>query len=119
MISGSYGAPESFVPSTILDTENLINEIGAASGISANFSSGDNGDFTDYGIPATVSTPADTPWGTSVGGVTVSLNADNSIAWQAGWGNNQILIAEEGFVADPVTYESFGFIGGAGGGPSG
>ena len=63
--------------------------------------------------------PADSPWATGVGGVTAALNADNSIAWQAGWGNNEILIAEEGFVADPPTYDSFGFIGGSGGGPSG
>jgi subtilase family serine protease len=53
-----------------------------------------------------------------VGGITLALNADNSIAWQAGWGNNQTLISEEGFVADPVSEDAFGFVGGAGGGPS-
>ena len=118
VISGSYGSPESFTPPTIVATENLINEIGAGAGISTNYASGDEGDFTIEGIPATVSAPADSPWATGVGGVTAALNADNTIAWQAGWGNNQSLIAEEGFVADPPTYESFGFIGGSGGGPS-
>jgi subtilase family serine protease len=116
VISGSYGSLESFTPTTILDTENLINEIAAVSGISANFSSGDQGDFTFFGIPPTVSAPADSPYATAVGGVTLALQADNSIAWQAGWGNNETLLAEEGFVFDPPGF--FGFIGGSGGGPS-
>jgi subtilase family serine protease len=116
VISGSYGSVESFTATNILETENLISEIAAISGISTNFSSGDDGDYTFFGIPATVNAPADSPWATAVGGVSLSLNSDNSIAWQAGWGNNQVLLAEEGYVADPPL--SFGFIGGAGGGPS-
>jgi subtilase family serine protease len=116
VLSGSYGSPESFTPTSILDTENLNNEIAAVSGISANFSSGDQGDFTFFGIPPTVSAPADSPFATAVGGVTLALKADNSIAWQAGWGNNETLLAEEGMVFDPPL--AFGFIGGAGGGPS-
>ena len=116
VLSGSYGSVESFTPASVLATENLINQIAAIAGISANFSSGDAGDFTYYGIPATVSAPADSPWATAVGGVTLALNSDNSIKWQAGWGNNQTLLAETGFVADPPL--AFGFIGGAGGGPS-
>ena len=118
VISGSYGSPESFTPQTILDTENLISEIGAISGVSTNFSSGDSGDFSFDFIPQTVSAPADSPWATAVGGVTLALNADNSIAWQAGWGNNETLLAETAFVADPPSSEAFGFIGGSGGGPS-
>lgn len=116
VLSGSYGSIESFTPASELATENLINEIGAVSGVSTNFSSGDNGDFTNFGIPATVSAPADSPWATAVGGVTLALNSDNSIAWQAGWGNNETLLAETGIVYDPPL--AFGFIGGAGGGPS-
>ena len=116
VISGSYGSPESFTPTTVLETENLISEIAAISGISTNFSSGDVGDFTLFGIPPTVSAPADSPWATAVGGVSLALNSDNSIAWQSGWGNNEVLLAEEGTVFDPPL--SFGFIGGAGGGPS-
>jgi subtilase family serine protease len=116
VLSGSYGSPEAFTPTSILDTENLNNQIAAVMGISANFSSGDQGDFTFFGIPPTVSAPADSPYATAVGGVTLALNADNSIAWQAGWGNNETLLAEEGTVFDPPLF--FGFIGGAGGGPS-
>jgi subtilase family serine protease len=116
VLSGSYGSVESFTPASVLANENLINEIAAVLGISANFSSGDNGDFSNFGIPATVSAPADSPWATAVGGVTLALNPDNSIAWQAGWGNNQTLLAETGSVFDPPI--TFSFVGGAGGGPS-
>jgi subtilase family serine protease len=83
-------------------------------GISANFSSGDDGDWTVAGIPATVSSPADSPYATAVGGITLALNTDDSIAWQAGWGNNETLLAATGVVEDPP--QTFSFIGGAGGG---
>ena len=118
VLSGSYGAEEMFVPATELENGNLLSELGAVMGISTNFSTGDNGDFTFgiTGIPASVSYPADSPFATAVGGVTLALNSDNSIAWQAGWGNNQTLLAETGAVFDPPL--AFGFNGGAGGGPS-
>ena len=116
VISGSYGSIEAFTPTSVLETENLISETAAIAGISTNFSSGDSGDYTFDGIPATVNAPADSPWATAVGGVTLALNSDNSIAWQAGWGNNEVLLTEEGTVFDPPL--SFGFIGGSGGGPS-
>jgi subtilase family serine protease len=118
VISGSYGSPESETSQSVLDTESFISEVAATTGISANFSSADDGDFSDFFIPPTVSAPADSPYATGVGGVSLALNSDNSIAWQAGWGTNQTLLAEEGFVADPPQEEAFGFIGGSGGGPS-
>lgn len=116
VISGSYGSPEAFTAQSELDTENLISETAAITGISTNFSSGDDGDYTAFGIPATVIAPADSPWATAVGGVSVALNSDNSIAWQAGWGNNESLLAEEGEIFDPPL--AFGFYAGAGGGVS-
>jgi subtilase family serine protease len=116
VISGSYGSMESLTPSSALATGSLISEIAAAEGISTNFATGDNGDFTMEGIPATVSAPADSPWATAVGGVTVALNSSNVIQWQAGWGNNLILMAQSGDIFVPPF--SLGFAGGAGGGPS-
>jgi len=117
VLSGSFGAPEAFVAATELETENLITEIGAATGISFNYSSGDSGNFelSDNVFLPTVSTPADSPWATAVGGVTLALNSDNSIAWQAGWGNNVNVLAARGTVADPPIGE---FFAGSGGGPS-
>jgi subtilase family serine protease len=118
VLSGSYGAEEIYVPSSELDNGNLLSELGAIVGISTDFSTGDDGDFTFGidGIPPSISYPADSPYATGVGGVTVALNSDNSIAWQAGWGNNETLLAETGEVFDPPL--AFGFDGGSGGGPS-
>ncbi len=117
VISGSYGAEEIYVPASELDNGNLINQVGAIMGISTNFSSGDDGDFTfGFGLPPSVSYPADSPYATAVGGISLALNADNSIAWQAGWGTDEILLAEAGEVFDPPL--NFGFDFGSGGGPS-
>jgi subtilase family serine protease len=125
-VSGSYGSPESETPATYLETENLISEIAAISGISTNFSSGDSGDYYDtlfddsaypaQALPPTVNAPADAPWATGVGGVTLALNASGSIAWQAGWGNNITKLTYGTLVYYPPAYS--GFYAGSGGGPS-
>lgn len=115
VLSGSYTSTELYTATTELDTENLISEIGAAAGISFNFASGDYGDYGLQTLRTTVSAPADSPWSTAVGGISLSLNSDNSIAWQSGWGNNQTLLAEEGEVIDPPQGI---FYAGSGGGVS-
>jgi subtilase family serine protease len=117
VFSGSYGADEYFVSSALLETMDLINELGAISGISTNFSSGDSGDYSFGGFyPPSVSAPADSPNATAVGGVSLALNSDNSIAWQTGWGTNETLI-DSGVTQDPPFLFDFYF--GAGGGASG
>jgi subtilase family serine protease len=114
VISGSIGFPEIFLPGSLIQTQGLISEIAAVAGISANFASGDDGDYSIVEAP-TVSSPASSPFSTAVGGVSLALNADNSIKWQAGWGNSASEIAQQGTIFDPP---SAGFNGGAGGGPS-
>jgi subtilase family serine protease len=119
VISGSYGSEELYTPDTILVTEDLINEVAALFGESANFSSGDGGDDTDdfpEFIPASVNAPADSPWATAVGGVSLALNSNNTIKWQSGWGTNQNPLIEQGTIFDPPT-DGY-FWGGSGGGPS-
>jgi subtilase family serine protease len=115
VLSGSYDSTELYTAATELETESLISEIGAAAGISYNFASGDEGNNQLQDIRPNVNAPADSPWSTAVGGVTLSLNSDNSIAWQSGWGNNENLLAEEGVVSDPPRGI---FYAGAGGGKS-
>src|ERR1700728_654401 len=121
VISGSYGAPESLVPPVILEQTSLISELAAVSGISANYATGDYGDDTVYGVPPTISTPADSPYSTGIGGVSLATNSDNTLAWQSGWGTNITGIvappADGGYVADPPL--NFGFDFGSGGGASG
>lgn len=120
VISGSIGFPERLLPSTLIQTQGLISEIAAVSGISANFASGDNGDYSSMELVAEhgqfVTSPASSPFSTAVGGISLALNADNSIRWQSGWGNNISQIAQQGTIFDPPVIG--GFNGGAGGGAS-
>jgi subtilase family serine protease len=128
VISFSYGVPEVTLAPADLDQTNLLAELAAASGISANVSSGDGGDTgevqrpgsgtrndTESGIPAMVSYPASAQYATAVGGISLALNSSNAIKWQAGWGNNINLLDNSGLVSDPPL----GFFnGGSGGGSS-
>ena len=121
VISGSFGAEEYYSSASTLIQLDLIAETAAVLGISENFSTGDDGDFT-YDFPqydpASVSAPADSPYATGVGGISLALNSNNTIAWQSGWGTNENLLAEEGSVnTAPSTSGYFNF--GSGGGPSG
>jgi subtilase family serine protease len=116
--SGSYGSDEAFTSTSELETESLINEIAAIAGISTNFATGDYGDYSFGGFdPLSVSAPADSPYATAVGGVSLALKSDNSILWQTGWGNNVTQLVGSGEIFDPPLF--YGFNGGAGGGPSG
>jgi len=117
VISGSYGSEELYTPTAVLGVENAINEIAALMGIAANFASGDEGDYTfDFGPPASVNAPADSLYATAVGGVSLALNSNNTIAWQAGWGTNETGLMDAGTIFDPPL--NLGFVFGAGGGPS-
>ena len=115
VISFSYGLPELFFAPADLDQTNLLTQIAAISGVSADFSSGDSGDYTEYGFPATVEYPADTQYGTAVGGISLALNGSNEIKWQSGWGTNINLLDDQGLVSDPPLGS---FYAGSGGGPS-
>ena len=121
VISGSYGAEEAYVDPSILITEDLIAETAAVLGISENFSTGDDGDFTfddPAANPPSVSTPADSPYATAIGGTSLALSPDNVIEWQAGWGTNLNSVDYEGTITDPPGDAGF-FYGGSGGGASG
>jgi subtilase family serine protease len=115
VISFSYGLPEIFFAPADLELTNLLTQLAAVSGVSANFSSGDSGDYTEFGIPATVLYPASTQYGTAVGGISLALNSSNAITWQSGWGTNTNLLDDVGLVSDPPLGS---FYGGSGGGSS-
>jgi subtilase family serine protease len=115
VISFSYGLPEIFFAPADLEQTNLLTELAAISGVSANFSSGDSGDYTEFGIPATVLYPASTQYGTAVGGISLALNSSNAIKWQSGWGTNTNLLDNSGLVSDPPLGS---FYAGSGGGSS-
>lgn len=93
----------------------------AAEGIGLYYSSGDSGDETVNGLPAQPDYFATSPWVTGVGGTTLGVAKNGSVALQTGWGTS----------IDPVVKDSttgalgYGeplpgdFVFGAGGGASG
>ena len=122
VISNSYGAPESElggVPFTPLDDILLL---AAGKGISVNYSSGDDGDFSFVEGFTDVSYPASSVYATGVGGTSLALNPDNTIYFQTGWGNNETRIATYtdayGYNPPIIPPLELGFVYGAGGGTS-
>lgn len=116
-ISNSWSSVEGFGNPARLDRDNRILEQAAAEGIDVNFSSGDSGDFAATFGFKTVGFPSSSPFATGVGGTSLALNPDNSIAFQTGWGTNLTKIARKG--GTPLsTPLNEGFIYGAGGGAS-
>ncbi len=122
VISNSYGIEELllqiFLPSELV-VQNTLNQLGAALGISVNFSTGDNGDFSVRDGFTTVSMPSSSPWATAVGGTSLFLKHDKSMNFQTGWGTNITRIANP--IPNPPTVPpiNFGFQFGGGGGASG
>jgi subtilase family serine protease len=122
-ISNSYGAEENLIDGgTIASTEAVLAE-GAAAGVSVNYSSGDDGDFSIVEGPGvtTVSYPASSPFATSIGGTSLFVNPDNTLKFQTGWGNNlEELNAADTFpFPDSLAADGLGFLFGSGGGASG
>jgi subtilase family serine protease len=114
VICGTYGLPEAFVSDAELVMQDQILEMAAVSGISANFPTGDQGDGDDgfsTGGP-TVDTPASAPYATAVGGITLALKSDNSIAWQTGWGTKEGVLRLGGVLQYPVAMVPLGASGG-------
>src|SRR5581483_4160948 len=105
--------------------ENGYNQLAAAIGMSANYATGDDGDFVQdyfnlYGLvlPPSVQMPASSPYATAIGGTSLLVNNTNHIQYQTGWGNNETRLT---FPAPNAPYDpplELGFIYGAGGGTS-
>ncbi len=119
-ISNSWEAIEGLGDPAQFDRVNQILMMAAAEGIDVNFASGDGGDEALFTGFKTVDFPASSPFATGVGGTTLALNPDNSIAFQAGWGNNVTQIAAPVFLGgiplNPPRH--LGFQAGSGGGAS-
>ena len=119
VINGSYAQPEYLVGAAEAKKENLISEIGAISGIATNYASGDQGDYSYTGfVPRCASVPADLPFATGVGGVSLALNTDGSVAFQTAWETHVAELVAGGDIVDPPHEPQLpllGFVGGSGG----
>lgn len=119
-ISNSWGSLEGFGNPAQLDRVNRILQMAAAQGIDVNFSSGDDGDEMLTAGFRTVDFPASSPFATGVGGTSLALNSDNTLAFQTGWGTNLTRIANTDATGNAPFNppQSLGFQFGAGGGQS-
>jgi len=120
-ISGSFGWPESEQDAATFAAFEQANKLAAARGISVDYSSGDAGDYVAALGYSDVEYPASSPWATALGGVSVGLHKDGSIAMQTGWGANITRIADTTALGNPPLVPPLqeGFLYGAGGGESG
>lgn len=117
VISGSFAGIEGTTPTADVDEFNVTSEFAAASGISTNFGSGDYGDYFSFEYGAQlVSTPADSPYATAIGGETLALNSNSSVAWESGWGNNVSALEINKYVEGWPLPDGFSY--GSGGGVS-
>jgi len=119
-ISNSWSIREGFGNPAQFIRVNRILEMAAAQGIDVNFASGDHGDESLSVGFVTVDFPASSPFATGIGGTSLALNPNNTIAFQTGWGNNLTRIAETNALNNaPVNPPlNLGFQFGAGGGNS-
>ncbi len=96
--------PEDLVPSGQLNffTEFLLEA--ANTGVTVQFSSGDDGDQADSSYGKSVDFPASDPWATGVGGTSTEIGASGQIVFQNGWSNSySILNGHTWAPAPPAT----------------
>jgi subtilase family serine protease len=87
-ISNSWGAPESQLDIPDRSAGDGVLKLANAKGQAVNFGSGDLGNNASLLGYADVVYPASSPYATSVGGVSVSLDANKHVAFQTSWGTN-------------------------------
>jgi subtilase family serine protease len=119
VISNSFGSAEAgYDPADGLSLAELYSnvfELAAATGISVNVATGDNGDW-GLGTPVgAASIPADSPFATGVGGTSINVPSDNGPVDSA-WGINA---TDLGTLISPFPMpDIMGFLQGGGGGES-
>ena len=93
---------------------NSVLKLGAAAGVSFQFSTGDGGDL-GLGTPVgDVGVPSNSPWATAVGGTSILNNPNGGGDIVAGWGNDIAYVNLGGVLDPPFSF----FYAGAGGGES-
>jgi len=86
---------------------------GATQGISFMFSSGDDGDELAATGTKQVDYPASDPYATAVGGTSTAIGQAGNLQFSTGWGTEKYSLSSDG-----STWNSVGFLYGAGGGTS-
>jgi subtilase family serine protease len=123
IITNSWGETGEQDSSDYTAAQNATYMQAAALGISVLFSSGDNGDNTQFGINATANSPASSPYVTAVGGTSLALHNLNGSKKEWGWGTysespNSVTVSNDGSTVAADTFLGFAYQAGSGGGPS-
>jgi subtilase family serine protease len=119
VISNSFGSPEAGNDPVdglaLAQLYSNVFELAAATGISVNVATGDNGDW-GLGTPVgAASIPADSPFATGVGGTSINVPSDHGPV-DSSWG---IVATDLGTLISPFpTPDISGFLQGGGGGES-
>jgi len=117
VISDDNLVSETLVPVTEVQKENLISEIAALEGIAANYPCAVTASELFFGSP--IVAPADGPYATGIGGVSLALGAGDSIAFETGWEDHVSEVLAQGRIYDPsFTPTIGGLLFGGLGGPS-
>jgi len=122
IITNSYGDNGEDLPQSYMQAQDALFMEAAALGISVLFSSGDNGDLSQYNGVASGSWAADSAYVTAVGGTSLGLKADGSKV-EFGWGNYFAQLAGVSISTDGSSITNTGnsgyqFYAGSGGGAS-
>ena len=118
VISDANAYPERRLPEVYAQEASLISEMAAIEGIDANYPAATGGQDSFEEAPAA---PADGPYGTGIGGISLALDATGAIAFETAWEDHLSILLNQGAIADPpyVIYEGQGYISGTVGGASG
>jgi subtilase family serine protease len=113
LVTNSWGDTEANESPDIIAAYEAIFLQGATQGQSFMFSSGDDGDELAASGVIQADYPPSDPYVTSVGGTSTAIGQDGSLLFQTGWGTEKYSLS-----ADGTTWNSLGFLYGAGGGTS-
>jgi len=114
VITDSWGDEGEAVPASMVDFYNTFAEEAALTGISVNFSSGDDGDEVFATGKKQVDFPGTDPYLTAVGGTSIAVGADGQYLFEHGWENAYSTLTNGVWTpAPPGVYSS-----GSGGGTS-
>jgi subtilase family serine protease len=117
-VSNSWSSWESYTDAPTRAAYDAVFRLASARGVSVHFSSGDSGNEAVALGYADVDYPGSSPYATSIGGVSLGLDASSQVSFLSSWGTNLTRIADTpakgNAPIDPPLNLDFQFGGGGG-----
>jgi subtilase family serine protease len=113
LVTNSWGDVEANEPSDTVAAYEAVFLQGATEGMSFMFSSGDDGDELAATGTKQADYPTSDPYVTSVGGTATAIGQTGNLLFSTGWGTEKYSLSSDG-----TSWDSLGFLYGAGGGTS-